>query len=337
MIKGIKRKISFAVVLAMLLSMMIPSVAFGASFDYSGHWAEETIQKWFDKGKLKGYEDGSFRPNTQITRAEFMTMVNNAFEFTEETSINFSDVDSSDWYYSEVRKAVKAGYLEGYEDNTARPDNKITRQQAALMIARIKSLSDNAAGANKFNDAKEIAAWAKNGVGAVANAKYMIGYEDNTFRPLKFISRAEALVTIDRAMGGIEEEPAPSDNSSKPGKGGGGGGTSYTYAEIKNIEYNDGTTKAAIQLSGYAGEVTTTASAITITAITSTTSSAIEVTRITGAAIVSTSSSISADGKFEIVIELTAEESIIELTVTDPNKDKPRVYTITITKPKEQE
>lgn len=322
-----KKRMSLALALAMLLTLMIPNFAFG-TVDYSGHWAEKTIQEWFDNDKLKGYEDGSFRPDAQITRAEFMTMVNNAFEYTEKADIKFSDVDSDDWYYSEVQKAVKAGYLIGYEDNTAKPGNKITRQEAALIIARIKDLNNNTAGANKFNDANLIASWAKGGVGAVAAEKLMIGYEDNTFRPLRYISRAETLVTIDRAY----EEKSPEVPSTGGNSGGGNNGSSYTYAVLKGVEYNDGTTSSAITLSGYAGTITTTSSAITITAIT-TTSSAIEVQATTsGTAIVTTASSISVDGKFVMNIDLKTGENIIKITVADPAKDRPRVYTITIKK-----
>jgi hypothetical protein len=289
-----KRKISLVLVLSMLLTIMIPTIAFGA-VDYSGHWAEKTIKEWFDNDMLKGYEDGSFRPDMQVTRAEFMTMVNNAFEYTEKAEINFSDIKSSDWYYPEVQKAVKAGYLLGYEDNTARPGDKITRQEAALIIARIKNLSNYAAGANKFTDVAEIASWAIGGVGAAADKGYMIGYEDITFRPLRFISRAEALVTIDRALDKAGEE-TPGGGG---GNSGGGGGKDpepaitpsaiyYSFAEGDYVKA-DTTTSAAITTTStaiyvkvvtYEGEAvtighSTTSSAITPTAIEVTTSSAI--------------------------------------------------------------
>lgn len=291
----IKRRISLALVLTMLLTMMIPTLAFGA-VDYSGHWAEETIQEWFDNDMLKGYEDGSFRPDVQITRAEFMTMVNNAFEFTEKADINFSDVDLDDWFYSEVQKAVKAGYVIGYEDNTARPGIKITRQEAALIIARIKDLSDYATGANKFNDVYEIASWAKGGVGAVADEKYMIGYEDNTFRPLRFISRAEAVVTFDRVIEKDVETPPVTGGGGSGGSGGGGGSqpittpTAILFGGASIVFDNNNTytttasaitTSAAITITTYEDvEVsvtvtTTTNSAITPTAVQVTTASAI--------------------------------------------------------------
>lgn len=324
-----KRKISLMLVVMMLLTMMVPTFAFGAT-DYSGHWAEKTIQEWFDNHMLHGYEDGSFKPDAQITRAEFMTMVNNAFEFTEKASVSFRDVKSSDWFYPEVQKAVKAGYIIGYEDNTARPEVKITRQEAALMIARIKELSNYEKGAERFNDAHEIASWAKGGVGAVANKKYMIGYEDGTFRPLRYISRAEAVVTIDRTTdASVEEPPAIGGGSNN----GGSNGNSYTYAVLNKVEYNDGTTSSAITLVGYAGTVTTTSSAITITAIAATTSSAIEVVSTTsGTSIVSTSSAISTDGSFVLIVNLTEGDNVIAITVSDPAKDRPRTYYITVKK-----
>ncbi len=279
----IKKKVSLVLVLTMLMTLLIPTVAFGA--DYSGHWAEKTIQEWLDNGKLKGYEDGSFKPDAQITRAEFMTMVNSAFGYTEITDINFSDVDADDWYYQEVQKAVKAGYLLGYEDSTARPDNKISRQEAALIIARIKGLSDNEAGVSSFTDANEVASWAKGGVGAASSEKLIIGYEDGTFRPLREISRAEALTIIDRAHvkdtkpeepGGKDEDK---DDDSKGGKGNSGRGNggrddskTTTSAAITGLILSDSTTGTGIlapsDVTTESALFTTTGTSITVKAIT---------------------------------------------------------------------
>lgn len=271
-IRMIKRKISLMLAVVMVLTLMMPIFAFGA--DYSGHWAEDTIAQWFKDDLLKGYEDGSFKPDAQITRAEFMTMVNNAFDFTEKAEIGFRDVKSSDWYYQEVQKAAEAGYIIGYEDNTIRPVNKITRQEAALIIARIKALNENALGAKKFVDYNEIASWAIGGVGAAAQEKYMMGYEDYTFRPLRFISRAEALVTIDRALDMVVEVPGTGGGNtggSNSGGGNSGGDTEVTTsaAILASLSITDETSTRSIDIttpSAISG-ITTTSSAITITAI----------------------------------------------------------------------
>jgi hypothetical protein len=267
----IKRKISLMLVISLMLTLMMPIFAFGA--DYSGHWAEDTISQWFEDDLLKGYEDGSFKPDAQITRAEFMTMVNNAFEFTQKAEVGFRDVKSSDWYYQEVQIAAEAGYIIGYEDNTIRPVNKISRQEAALIIARIKALKENALGAKRFVDYNEIASWAIGGVGAVAQEKYMIGYEDNTFRPLRFISRAEALVTIDRVLDMVVEAPGTGGNTGGSNSGGGNSGSdteiTTSSAILASLSFTDETSTMGIDIttpSAISG-ITTTSSAITITAI----------------------------------------------------------------------
>ena len=329
-----KRRLSLTLAIAMILSIMIPSFAFGS--DYSGHWAEETIQEWLDAGKLKGYEDGSFKPDGQITRAEFMTMVNSAFGYTELAEIDFSDVKTDDWYYSEVQKAVKAGYLEGYEDGTARPSAKITRQQAALIIARIKGLADNESAANIFGDANEIASWAKGGVGAAAAAKYMIGYEDNTFRPLKNVSRAEALVTIDRAL-----ENGSDVDTTEPGKTGGGGkggsGSSddddsgshrTTYATILTLEIKDGVqtinvvTPSAITTG--TALLTTTKSAITLNFTTDPATADVELTvyDVDGNK-VTTRSALDGEGTVEVELEASGTYTF-ELVVDNENTTRIR-------------
>lgn len=328
----LKRKTALALTLTMLLTLLIPGFAYGA--DYSGHWAEETIQKWFDSNKLKGYEDGSFRPDSQITRAEFMTMVNNALGYTEKAEVKFSDVDSDDWYYTEVQKAVQAGYLLGYEDNTARPGNKISRQEAALIIARIKDLSDYASGADIFKDVNQIPVWSKGGVGAAAREKLMVGYEDGTFRPMRDISRAEALVTIDRSQKETApgtEEPAPSNPGGGSGGGNNGGGSTTTQSAIlSKLIVADATTSVAItavsEITTEQAILVTTSSSITISAVTVpddaditvtvTSSSGITPTGITVTAsgIGTKSVSIALDASVEYTVELVVSKAGLEST-----------------------
>ena len=78
-----KKMISLTIVLLMMFSLGVPSSASGAVKDYTGHWAEETIQLWLDNDYIEGYPDGSFKPEGKITRAEFVTMVNSWFDYTE--------------------------------------------------------------------------------------------------------------------------------------------------------------------------------------------------------------------------------------------------------------
>lgn len=194
--------------LTLTAAMIVPSVpAMAAPSDIAGHWAESVITQWQSKGLIQGYEDGSFKPNNTITRAEFVTLMNNAKGFGSEGSINFSDVKNGSWFYSAVARAVAAGYVKGYSDGSFKPGNTITRAEAAVMIANAARLSANEAGAYRFTDVGSIPAWARGSVGAVVAAGYMTGYPDGSFYANASISRAEAVSSLNRMLGGTAYQP----------------------------------------------------------------------------------------------------------------------------------
>lgn len=194
--------------LALTAAMIVPSVpAMAAPSDIAGHWAESVITQWQNKGLIQGYEDGTFKPGNTITRAEFVTLMNNAKGFWSEGSIHFSDVKNGNWFYSAVARAVAAGYVKGYSDGSFKPNNTITRAEAAVMIANTAKLSANEAGAYRFTDVGSIPAWARGSVGAVVAAGYMTGYPDGSFDANASISRAEAVSSLNRMLGGTAYQP----------------------------------------------------------------------------------------------------------------------------------
>lgn len=165
--------------------------------DIKGHWAEDKIKNamnnnWVAKSNI-------FRPNDAITRVEFITIINNVFKFENSTPVSFTDIDANSWYYKEICTAVANGYIGGYEDNTFRPNEKITREEASSMIARLKGSNDTEIDKlNSFSDGSEVSDWAKTSFeGAIENG-YLNGYTDNTLKPKNNITRAEAIVTIER-------------------------------------------------------------------------------------------------------------------------------------------
>lgn len=78
-----KKKHVITITAALAASMAMSVTAFGAPTDIQGHWAQNTINKWVDKGDISGYPDGTFRPNNMITRAEFVVLVNNAMGYSK--------------------------------------------------------------------------------------------------------------------------------------------------------------------------------------------------------------------------------------------------------------
>ena len=199
-------KMTLSMALAAALAFA-PAQAFAApATDISGHWAEKVITQWQEKGLISGYEDGTFKPDNSVTRAEFVIMLNKALGFTQKGNVTFSDVSANAWYYDAVAIAVEAGYCAGYEDGTFKPNATITRAEAAVMIAKAKELTANTEAADKFADASRIPAWAKGSIGAVSAAGFMTGRTDGTFDASNTITRAEAVSSLDRTMEKEENE-----------------------------------------------------------------------------------------------------------------------------------
>nr|WP_249436048.1 S-layer homology domain-containing protein [Paenibacillus sp. Marseille-Q4541] len=174
--------------------------------DLEGHWARSQIQDWINNGNLNGYEDGSVKPNKTISRAEFISLINRSFGYNEASDISFEDLASTNWAYTDIAKAVKAGYVQGYENNTFRPGANVTRQEAAVMISKLLGVQNNNYDVlNQFVDRETIANWSKAAVASVVEQEVMKGYPNDTFAPLRSLTRAEAVVLIDNALASKKE------------------------------------------------------------------------------------------------------------------------------------
>lgn len=198
---GLKRWIC----LLLCILLLIPSYAFAqstpANADIKGHWAEKQISDWLSKGYVSVYNDGSFKPNTGITRAELASVVNKAFGFTEKDETNFKDVNPKDSFYNDMAIAKKAGYLKGNEKGNGTPNAFMSRQEFAVIIQRLMKLEEPSSfkAINVFKDASSIPSWSKAAIESVAAKGYMIGDAAKAFNPKGNVTRAEAIVTLDRS------------------------------------------------------------------------------------------------------------------------------------------
>ncbi|MEG1132379.1 MAG: family 10 glycosylhydrolase [Romboutsia sp.] len=169
--------------------------------DINGHWAKEDIDKFIQLGYINGYEDNSFRPDGQITRAEFIKLVNRVFNLTEQASESFVDVNSNDWYYGDIRVAKNYGYINGYEDGTFRPNDLITREEAMKIITTLKNNKDNNLDKiYNYNDENQISDWAKSYVEGAIEAGYIKGDEKNNINPNSKLTRAESVTMLNRLI-----------------------------------------------------------------------------------------------------------------------------------------
>src|SRR5665647_580006 len=175
----VKGRIAVVLAVAVCALFMMAAPALAQPTDIQGHWAEMTVSKWVYNGYIVGYPDGTFRPDNTITRAEFVVLANKSFGNTNTAVINFSDVKATDWFYGEIGRAMAALYITGYEGGTFRPEAQVSRQEAAVMVARLLNLSA-ADSTIAFNDAADIPAWSSGRIGAVVAKGVMSGYPDMT-------------------------------------------------------------------------------------------------------------------------------------------------------------
>ncbi|MCU6707731.1 S-layer homology domain-containing protein [Paenibacillus sp. J5C_2022] len=177
------------------------AVTTSSSDDLSGHWAEDVMRQWAADSYLTGYGDGSYQPERTVSRGEFMAFINRSFQLTAHTDASFTDMNTDDWVYQDVAIAVQAGYAAGYEDSSIRWRNEITREQAAIMVAKLLQLeSGNMAALSGFSDAGLTADWSVGSVAALAEAELLTGYTDGTFRPQGNLTRAQAVTLLQKAL-----------------------------------------------------------------------------------------------------------------------------------------
>ncbi len=132
----------------------------------AGSWYNNAVSTLSEIGVLGGYEDGSFRPNASITRAEFAKIAVSFFELEGLDCENpFLDVAPGAWYAESVAAAAEIGLIEGYEGGLFRPDAPITRAEACTIVNRTLGRAPHAAGLlpesemNLWPDNMDASAW----------------------------------------------------------------------------------------------------------------------------------------------------------------------------------
>ena len=177
----------------------------GKSFsDVSDTWAKASIEKMTAKGIINGYSDGTFKPEQSVTRAEMAKMISVLLGLGTDGKSIFEDVADGEWFSGYVAAAAQSGIVKG-ADGRFMPNEYITRQDAAVMIARALEFKGKTVAADtpRFADNNLIADYAAPYVGALANMGVVNG-SDGKFMPLSNITRAETAALLDRIADIIE-------------------------------------------------------------------------------------------------------------------------------------
>ena len=160
---------------------------------------------------ILGYDDGTVRPDNNITRAEaaaiFFRIADDPDKQTKRVS-SFKDISNNDWYYDAVAYLEDKGVVSGYGDDSFRPNDKITRAEFAKM-AIIFMRVDQETISHSFNDVPS-SHWAVAYIATAAAKGWVVGFDDGSFRPDNNITRAEVVSIINNLLNRkIESDDIP--------------------------------------------------------------------------------------------------------------------------------
>ena len=206
---GIWRRLTALALAGLLLAGIVPVAAPEAE---AAEWMEPYLNQMVDWGVMRGDANGNLNPDQPITRAQFVTLVNRAFGYTEVGPNPFTDVDDNAWYANDIRIAHQAGYFSGTTATTASPNAQVTREQAAVLIGRNLRLQGSTGGSTKFTDDDQMGTWSRGLVEEASDLGIILGYEDGSFRPKDNVTRGQVACFLVRALGSLIHEPGDYDN-----------------------------------------------------------------------------------------------------------------------------
>lgn len=166
----------------------------------ASHWASPAIGDLAAKQIVTGKTATTFEPNSNVTRAQFATMLVKALKLTAKSKSSFTDVPENAWYAEAVAAASENGLVKGIAKGKFAPNDIITREQMAVMASNALNLKAGkaitVADGRTFTDDSQISAWAKDGVNIVVDRAVMNGRGEGKFVPKAPSTRAEAAKVV---------------------------------------------------------------------------------------------------------------------------------------------
>ena len=177
-------------------------------------WAREAISALASRGIISGMQAGIFAPQEAVTRAQFYKLAALGLGWdtqsvgADDAAFQFKDINLNEWYVPYVSRAIQKGLAMGYGDGTFRPEASITREEMAVLMVRamgkeeiVKNLKAELINPKlHFKDKELISPWARAYVAVAVDEKLLNGFDDLTFAPHQYVSRAEAAVIISRML-----------------------------------------------------------------------------------------------------------------------------------------
>ncbi|MBQ2967893.1 MAG: S-layer homology domain-containing protein [Clostridia bacterium] len=177
--------------------------------DMTEHWANYDVEYMASKGMVQGVAEKTFDPEAQITRAEYITILDRAMGYELITGESYTDIPSDAWYATYVATAKANGLLNGLPtEDGFKPDQPITREEMALITCNaIRAIGKNDQWVetmpekwDTFTDTETVSEWAKESLQYMVQAGLIQGVSDTLIAPQETATRAQATVILKRFM-----------------------------------------------------------------------------------------------------------------------------------------
>lgn len=172
--------------------------------DIDSHWAAPFIRALAAQELIAGYPDGSFRPDANLTRAEYATLLTKVFNLPEAQSVqNFIDVSPDFWGFSSIQKAYSKGFLKGFPEGDFKPNDNVQRVQVIAALVSGLGLAPVNSGnpLSIYQDNSLIPSWAAAQVATATTENLIANYPNlQILNPTQSATRAETAVMMYQAL-----------------------------------------------------------------------------------------------------------------------------------------
>ncbi|MEO0491479.1 MAG: S-layer homology domain-containing protein [Cyanobacteria bacterium J06659_2] len=182
----------------------------------TNYWATNFIDALTGRQMMSGYNDGTFRPDVPVTRAELASQIEAVFRAqSRQNAIAFSDINADYWASGKIQSAVETGFMSGYPEGDFKPDQAVPRVQVFVALASglgLDSPADADAIVSRYEDADAIPDWAISQIAAATQSGLVVNYPNrDQLQPERPATRAEVAAIMTRALvftGQMEDQPS---------------------------------------------------------------------------------------------------------------------------------
>ena len=188
-------------------SAQVPAPAMGPGqfSDLASHWGEAFIQGLVSKGLIRGFPDGTFKPEASMTRAEYAAIIAKTFDLPRQRGTGtgvFTDVTADFWAAAAISQAASMGFVSGFPDGTFRPQQNLTRVEA--LVSLVSGLGLTGGNPNLllfYSDRASVPSYATQAIATATQRRLVVNYpQPEQLEPMRSITRAEVAALIYQAL-----------------------------------------------------------------------------------------------------------------------------------------